>query len=73
MAKIKSFKEVDKIEELGNKICRLVEYYDREKGMEGWELATIADVLVSIREIFKSYDERFKKLEAELGIYTDPN
>ncbi|MBA7549485.1 hypothetical protein ES705_41969 [subsurface metagenome] len=55
----KGLRKVDKIEELGNKICRLVEYYERD-------LAALADVLMNIKEIFKSYDERFKKMEEYL-------
>ena len=31
MAKIKDFRKIDKIEELGNKIVKFVKYYEEEK------------------------------------------
>jgi len=65
MVKIKDFKEVDKIEELGNKICRFVDYHEKSEG-ESLALAALADVLMNIKEVFKSYDKRFKKLEEHL-------
>jgi len=58
MAKVKEYK----IEKLGNKICRLVSYYEKGKG-QNLALAALADVLMNIKEVFKSYDERFKRLE----------
>lgn len=64
MTEIKDFKKVDKIEELGNKICKLVKYYERKDGYSHvLQVATLADVLITIREILKSYDRRFKELE----------
>ncbi|GAI19513.1 unnamed protein product, partial [marine sediment metagenome] len=55
----------DKIEKLGNKICRLVKYYEKSKG-QNLALAALADVLLGIKEVFRSYDKRFKKLEESL-------
>lgn len=65
MTKIKILKEEDKIKDLGNKICRLVNYYEKGKG-QSLALAALADVLLEIKEVFKSYDKRFKKLEEYL-------
>jgi hypothetical protein len=65
MVNIKDFKKIDKIEELGNKICRFTENYERRKG-RSLELATLVDVLFGISKIFKSHDKRFKKLEEYL-------
>jgi len=65
MTKIKILEEKDKIKDLGNKICRLVRYYEKGKG-QNLALAALADVLMNIKEVFKSYDERFKKLEEHL-------
>ena len=73
MTKIKILKKEDKIEELGNKICKLVKYYERKDGYSHvLQVATLADVLLTIREILKSYDERFKKMEEYLE-YKDRN
>ena len=58
----KGLRKVDKIEELGNKICKFVRYYERGKGRVP-ELAALADVLSTISRILKSHDKRFKKLE----------
>lgn len=66
MVEIKEFKKVDKIEELGNKIYRYVEYVAEGKEGRALELAALADILFSIREFLRSYDERFKKLEENL-------
>jgi len=63
---IKEFKKVDKTEELGEKICRFVEYYEGDKGQNSLALAALAEILFSFRKIFRSYDERFKKLEENL-------
>lgn len=63
MAKIKSFDKEDKIKDLGNKICKFVEYHEGNKGQNLLALAALAEILFSIREIFKSYDEQFKELE----------
>jgi len=62
MVKIKDFKKVDKIEELGDKICKFVGYYERKKGWSP-EFAALAEILIRIKRIFKSHDEQFKKLE----------
>lgn len=62
MVNIKDFKKIDEIEELGNKICKLVGYYEREKGWSP-EFAALAEILIHIKRIFKSHDEQFKKLE----------
>lgn len=62
MAKIRSLKEEDKFKELGNKICKFVRYYEQGKGRVP-ELAALADVLFSVKEILRIYDERFKELE----------
>lgn len=60
--KMKNREEEDKIKDLGNKICRLVKYY--EKGEEqSLALAALADVLLGIKGVFKSYDKRIRKLE----------
>jgi len=73
----KGLRKVDKIEELGIKICKFVNYYekidffthdDKEKNLA---LAALADLLINIREVFKSCDVRFKIIETELGIYTE--
>ena len=63
MTRIRIFKEEDKIEELGNKICKFVEYHEGDRGQNILALAALAEILFNIREIFKSYDERFEKLE----------
>ena len=63
MTKILILKKEDKIKDLGNKICKFVEYHEGDKGQNILALAAIAEILFSIREILKSYDERFKKLE----------
>jgi len=63
MANIKDFKKIDRIEELGNKICKFAEYYAKEKGPKVLALAALADILFNFREIFRSYDKRFKELE----------
>ena len=65
MTEIKEFKKVDRIEELGDKICKLVEYCEQGKGRI-MELAALADVLSVTNRILKSYDERFKKMEEHL-------
>lgn len=65
MVEIKDFKKIDKIENLGNKICKFVKYYEEEKG-QILKLAALADILLNIKEVFKSYDTRFKKLEGHL-------
>lgn len=31
MVKVKDFKNIDKIEELGSKICRFTEYHEKDK------------------------------------------
>ena len=66
MTKIKGFRKVDKIEELGNKICKFVEYHEGNKGQNLLALAALAEILFNIREILISYDERFKRLEESL-------
>jgi len=65
MTEIKEFKKIDEIKELGNKICRLVEYYERGKG-RNLELAALADVLIVISRIFENHNKRFKKLEEQI-------
>lgn len=65
MVEIKEFKKESKNEELGKKICQLVEYYEQRKGPV-WELAALADVLFAITRILKSYDELFKGIEERL-------
>jgi len=62
MVEIKDFKKIDKIEELGDKICKFVGYYERKKGWSP-EFAALAEILIRIKRIFKSHDEQFKKLE----------
>jgi len=62
MVKIKDSKKIDKIEELGDKICKFVRYYERKKGWSP-EFAALAEILIRIKRIFKSHDEQFKKLE----------
>lgn len=59
----KGLKKVDKIEELWNKVCKFAEYYEQGKKGRSLELAALADVLLCIREIFRSHDEQFKRLE----------
>lgn len=71
MAKIKSFKKGDKIKDLGDKICRYVEYVAEGKKGRALELAALTDILFSIREFLRVYNERLKKVEAKLGIYTE--
>jgi len=61
----KGLQKIDKIKDLGDKICRFVNYYEKNKGQNS-ELAALADTLLSIKEIFKSHDEKFKKLEEHL-------
>ena len=71
---IKNFKKEDKIEELGDKICKYVEYIAYGKKGRALELAALADILFSIREFLrglKGFEKRLKKVEAELGIYTE--
>lgn len=65
MAKIESFEKEDKIKDLGDKICRLANYYEKGKG-RNLKLAVLADVLFSIKEIFKSHDGKFERLEKRL-------
>jgi len=60
--KLKNFKEEDRIKDLGDKICRLVYYYEKGKG-RNLELAALASIFISIKEIFKIYDKKFKELE----------
>lgn len=60
--KIRSLKEEDKFKYLGNKICKFVRYCEQGKGRVP-ELAALADVLFSVKEILRIYDERFKELE----------
>ncbi|MBA7548089.1 hypothetical protein ES705_40535 [subsurface metagenome] len=62
---IKNFKKEDKIKELGNKICRLVDYHEKRKG-RFWELVAFADVSFAICRILRSHEERFKKMEEYL-------
>lgn len=62
MAKIRSLKKMDETEDLGDKICRFVNYYEKNKG-QSLELAALADILISIKKIFRSYNEKFEKLE----------
>jgi len=57
-----NIKEIDKIKELGNKICRLVDYHEHSKG-RFWELVALADVLFAINRILRIYDKRIKELE----------
>ena len=71
MAEIKDFKKIDKIKELGDKICKFVEYVAEGKGGRTLELAALTDILFNIREFLRVYDNRFKKIETELGIYTE--
>ena len=63
----KGLRKIDKIEELGSKICRLVKYYEKWDTYsgegQGSALAALADVLSTISRILKSHDKRFKKLE----------
>ena len=59
----KGLRKIDKTENLGNKICKFVDYYGKEGGQKILTIAALTDVLFSIREIFKMYDERIKKLE----------
>ena len=63
MTKIRILKEEDKIKDLGIKICRFAKYYEKGERERRLELAALADILISIKEIFKSYDKKFKKLE----------
>lgn len=63
MTKINLLRKEDKIEKLGNKICKYVEYVAEGKKGRALELAALADILFSIREIFRIYGERFKELE----------
>jgi len=70
MTNNKIFKKEDKIEDLGYRICRFVDYYDKDIGRIP-ELAALGDALFCIKEILKSYDKRFKRIEDELGIYTE--
>jgi len=65
MVKIKDFKEVDEIEELGNKICKFVGYYEQEKGRNVL-IAALGEILIRIKRILKVYDKRFEKLEEHL-------
>lgn len=62
MTEIKILKEKDKIKELGDKICRLVDYHEHRKG-RFWELVALADVLFAIVRILRDYEKRFKELE----------
>jgi len=62
MIKIRVLREEDKIEELGKKICRLVDYHEHRKG-RFWEWVALIDVLFAICRILKSYDKRIKELE----------
>jgi len=68
-SKTEDFKEEDKIKDLGNKICRLVKYYEKKKSRI-WEIAALADVLFAIVRILRDYKKRLKTIEAELRIYT---
>ncbi|MBA7534343.1 hypothetical protein ES705_26589 [subsurface metagenome] len=63
MTKIKSLKKEDKIEELGNKICKYVEYIADGKKGRALELAALADILFSIKGIFRRYEKRITELE----------
>jgi len=65
MTKILILKEEDKIKNLGDKVCRFVNYYEKSEG-RSLALAALADVLLNIKEVFKNYDVRFKKLEEHL-------
>ena len=61
----KGLQKVDKIKELGDKVCKLVEYYEQGKGRV-FKLAALADVLSATNRILKSHDERFKEIEERL-------
>ena len=63
MTESRSLKEEDKFKELGNKICKFVDYYGKEGGQKILSIAALTDVLFSIKGIFKMYDERIKELE----------
>ncbi len=66
MAKIRSLKKEDKIKDLGDKICKYVEYIADGKKGRVLELAALADILFSIREFLRVYDKRFKEFEESL-------
>ena len=67
MPKINILKKEDKCKNLGDKICRFVEYHElKNRYAPILQLAALADILVSIKEIFRSYDKRFEKLEEHL-------
>lgn len=63
MVKIKILEEEDRIKELGDKICKYVEYVADGKKGRALELAALADVLFSIREFFRRYEKRLTELE----------
>ena len=65
MTKILTLKKEDRIKDLGDKVCRFVNYYEKSEG-QSLALAALADVLLNIKEVFKNYDARFKKLEEYL-------
>lgn len=71
MVKIKSLKKGDEIKDLGDKICKYVEYIEDGKKGRTLGLAALTEILFNIREFLRIYDNRFKKIETELGIYTE--
>jgi len=65
MTELRISKKVDKTEELGKKICRLVDFHEHRKG-RFWEWVALIDVLFAINRILGSHDERIKELEERL-------